>query len=1603
MPDVAQLALRIQANTEQAEEALREFQKTLSTLGKAAQDASKQLAAALGDDKGFEKLSQNAKKAEQQTRQAMKQIENAVKASFDAIGQSMHTAFSFALAETLFVPMIRAAEDAAKSLFMFNANMEQTRVAFTQLLGSGEDAAQFLRELAEFSMKTPFELPQVQQAARQLMAYGFAARDVLPLLTAIGDAVSAMGQGAEGIDRAILALGQMAARGHVASQEMLQLTQLGLPVWDILAQKMGVTTAQLQDMVEKGLVPARQAIDLLAQGFEERFGGMMEAQSHTFLGLLSNVKDTLRQTLGEAMAPAFEEAKRQLEAFAAFLETPQFHEWARRMGQEVANLAREIGQFLREHGQQLFELMTKAAESALSLAGSLAEVAKALLAIDQTVTNGQGLQLLFKAWLLNQATGGIVGSAVGGAAGGLAGAAAGGAARGIARTLVSRGLLGAGAVAGGAVAGEGLAAAGAAAGGIALGEIAAVAAPVVAILAAGGLLAYVGYRLYKDTEARIQAEKAAEERAVATQANIAYQLSPEVRAQRQRHLVEENTVFQIQQTSDALKVLIAEETAAREATEALAQAQQLLAGAYQAVLSVQQIYGHQQSEYHGQLQAIKDALDIIHQKELEGIPLSQEEILLKQEAGTLTQRLAGAEKDAAIQKGLLAAANAELILAQDELNKLQAQGITSGTQYEQALARVNAAREKAKALAGENVTMEQLVTEAMKQQHTSFEQLGAVINDRLIPALRDFKSALMAIAAGPVGIELYLAKEKAEQQLEELRQEIARGAILPVSIQGPTAGGVRGGPYAVGGEITHPQLAIVGEDAPAHPEYIIPTNPTFRDRALHLWLAAGRRLGIRGFQAGGSTTVDDADLGVKVSDRYAVKEPKAKTATAPKTRAPSSSHTSAAPASADDAASLKEIVQAYQDALRALNDTLSLAKALADLPDLTLPAQALDALAQFARHAMDALAVVDPGLSEDAAKQFRDFAAGAADALRTFEDAGKLLTELKSVRSRDLQPAQDAVTGLAGVIEHVVASLGDAAQAVTASRGETFLPQLQLFAESAKVTLDTLAAMADTVKTIGRSALDLDALKARISTLKFLVEHAVESLGDSAQAIAASRPDAWLDQLKAFADAAKPALDLLDTVAKTVSALGTRDVPLDALKATLSQLKFLIEHAVVSLGDSAQAIAASRPDDWRENLQAFADAAKPTLDLLTTFTAALSGMTQKTLPVEILRTQLTELKFLIEHAVESLGDSAQLLAASRPSDWLDQLKVFADVARPALDAVRAAVDTISGALGIRRLPPPAALDTLKTWLVQVVTTLADAADAASAQLAETAQEKLQAFTSQAGSALSVVRDVLSLGQEVANLDRIVLPGPNLTRLLVGIATQITQAISEAAADLNAETVNAQAQALASGVNAARDALSLITDLTKTPPLTGQAAEFFARGIADFAVLVARDLSQGVDTLVKESPDLIANLQTFTSDVAPAFSALAGITEQMKAVTSITVIPTGVREIFRGNLETAAQLIHDGVAILEQADPDIERFTQLAENLARALASAQAVLPGSASAGAAQASGVTVTGGRASQPVPPQGTKTVTVNLTLDKKVLQTVVIDTVSGAIRTEV
>lgn len=256
-------------------------------------------------------------------------LDFASKAGFALMGVQMFVQGAMQIGEALIGP---------------NASMEQTTVAFTSIFHSSEKARLEMEKLKKFAADTPFEFPELADADQKLLAFQFSAKDTLPIMTAIGDALSALGKSTPAyLDQVVNVFGQMKANGKIATQDMMQLTSVGINGFQILAESMGKTVPQIKQMITDGLIPADKGIELLRQGMEKTFGGGMQAQSQTFNGLLSTLKDNAMAALRAFTSPLFDAAKSALRVLGDLVSAPAFQNFAEGAGKRIGEAFGKIG------------------------------------------------------------------------------------------------------------------------------------------------------------------------------------------------------------------------------------------------------------------------------------------------------------------------------------------------------------------------------------------------------------------------------------------------------------------------------------------------------------------------------------------------------------------------------------------------------------------------------------------------------------------------------------------------------------------------------------------------------------------------------------------------------------------------------------------------------------------------------------------------------------------------------------------------------------------------------------------------------------------------------------------------------------------------------------------------------------------------------------------------------------------------------------------------------------------------------------------------------------------------------------------------------------
>lgn len=221
--------------------------------------------------------------------------------------------------------------------FSFDDLKQRASIAFETMLGSADKARSMVERLRDFAASTPFEFPDLITGAQRLLAMNFRAEEIIPTLRAVGDAAAGLGGSPALIDQITRAMGQMRAKGKVMAGEMLQLTEAGIPAWQMLADKIGVSVPQAMAMAEKGLISADSAIGALVDGMNAKFGGLMEKQAHTWQGVVSTLKDNLTQAAGIVVEPFFNMATKAVDSFNGVLSSGAVQKGLAQFSQTVAS------------------------------------------------------------------------------------------------------------------------------------------------------------------------------------------------------------------------------------------------------------------------------------------------------------------------------------------------------------------------------------------------------------------------------------------------------------------------------------------------------------------------------------------------------------------------------------------------------------------------------------------------------------------------------------------------------------------------------------------------------------------------------------------------------------------------------------------------------------------------------------------------------------------------------------------------------------------------------------------------------------------------------------------------------------------------------------------------------------------------------------------------------------------------------------------------------------------------------------------------------------------------------------------------------------------
>lgn len=176
--------------------------------------------------------------------------------------------------------------------------MQQLDVALSTILQSKSKADALLAEISEFAKKTPFNLDEVANGAKQLLAYGSSADNVVDELSMLGDVASGL---QIPLGQLIYLYGTLRVQGRAYWRDIRQFQGRGVNVVEEMAKNLGVTQDQIKSLVEEGKIGFKDVEKAFQSMTSEggKFNNMLENSAGTWPQRIANIEDTIFTKLNE--------------------------------------------------------------------------------------------------------------------------------------------------------------------------------------------------------------------------------------------------------------------------------------------------------------------------------------------------------------------------------------------------------------------------------------------------------------------------------------------------------------------------------------------------------------------------------------------------------------------------------------------------------------------------------------------------------------------------------------------------------------------------------------------------------------------------------------------------------------------------------------------------------------------------------------------------------------------------------------------------------------------------------------------------------------------------------------------------------------------------------------------------------------------------------------------------------------------------------------------------------------------------------------------------------------------------------------------------------
>lgn len=211
-----------------------------------------------------------------------------------------------------FYALSNALLSAGAAALEFSSSMETAGVSLEYFVdaadGTKKAAAQvqaYLREVNEFAARTPFSTDEVLSLSKYMQAVGVAMGQTQSVLEVITDTAAATGATNEQLQRITFALGQMITKGRVANEEIRQLANANIPIYQILQEELNLTGEQISN-IGNYWVDANDAVVAILNGLNRRYNGAADRIADTLTGLTDTIIDDAKIIANSAFSGIYD-------------------------------------------------------------------------------------------------------------------------------------------------------------------------------------------------------------------------------------------------------------------------------------------------------------------------------------------------------------------------------------------------------------------------------------------------------------------------------------------------------------------------------------------------------------------------------------------------------------------------------------------------------------------------------------------------------------------------------------------------------------------------------------------------------------------------------------------------------------------------------------------------------------------------------------------------------------------------------------------------------------------------------------------------------------------------------------------------------------------------------------------------------------------------------------------------------------------------------------------------------------------------------------------------------------------------------------------------